>query len=568
MLQNLSIRDFAIVPRQELEFSPGFTAITGETGAGKSLVVDALGLLSGKRADTDLIRQGTEKAELTGEFALTQDHPALEWLHEAEMADDTNCLLRRVISRSGRSRAWINGTPVTLNQLQELGALLVEIHGQNEHIRLNQATERYRLLDSGGDYDALLENVNVCYGQWHGAQSELERLRETSVLDPGEMDLLRHQLEELDGAALPAGDVTALEAEHKRLTRGNEFMAALEFAERALADADGDGSAQGLVEQLNRVTSTLEPFADADPRIAEAVDLLREASINCEEARQGVQRVGADVDLSPERLEAVEGQLSQLHELARKHRVGMEDLERARDALAERIEASASLETRLAACEEAVAKTLAEYRAAAKSLHDARSERAAVVANAVTEAMQSLAMEGGRFLVEVDHEPEAEPTSRGSDRISLRVSATPGVSPGPLRKIASGGELSRICLAIKVAHHRLRDRAGPDPSLTPVQIYDEVDAGVGGDAANAVGRLLRAIATEAQALCVTHLAQVAARAHHQIKIEKQSANDEVSVNATPLAAVAREEEIARMLSGKVSDSSLAHARELIENSAA
>jgi len=569
MLQNLSIRDFAIVPRQELEFSTGFTAITGETGAGKSLIVDALCLLSGKRADTDLIRQGADKAELTGEFTLDATHPAIEWLQASELDDENGCLLRRVISSGGRSRAWINGTPVTLNQLQELGALLVEIHGQNEHIRLNQAAERFRLLDGGGGYPEALVTVAERHTAWQAAQSELDRLRLASPLDPGELELLNYLLKELQTFALPAQEVCELEAEHKRLTRGSEFMAALELAGRVLADDPDGAESSGIVERINRVIAELEPVSDTDPRIGEVVRMLQEASINCEEARQAVERVGSDVDLSPERLEAVESQLSQLHELARKHQVGMGDLEQARDALAERIEVSVSLESRIADCEKVVTQSLAEYRKAAKTLHGARASRAAALGEAVTQAMQDLAMEGGELRVEVDHQAEGEPTQRGSDRIALLVSANAGVAPGPLRKVASGGELSRISLAIKVAHYRLRGGVGRNKGVTdavaPVQIFDEVDAGIGGEAANAVGRQLRAVADEAQTLCVTHLAQVAARAHHQIKIEKRSGKDEVSVNATPLAAVAREEEIARMLSGKVSDNSLAHARELIAN---
>jgi DNA repair protein RecN (Recombination protein N) len=246
----------------------------------------------------------------------------------------------------------------------------------------------------------------------------------------------------------------------------------------------------------------------------------------------------------------------------------MEDLQRARDELAERIETSASLESRIKSCEAQVAESLAAYRKAARELHQDRVHGALALAEAVTEAMQSLAMEGGIFDIDIEHLPDGEPSARGSDRITLVVSATPGVPPGPLRKVASGGELSRICLAIKVAQHRLLAAVRQESDASPLQVFDEVDAGVGGDAANAVGRLLRAIADGAQTLCVTHLAQVAARAHHQIKIEKLSSKDELVVNATPLASVAREEEIARMLSGKVSDNSLAHARELIENSAA
>ncbi|MDX1555054.1 MAG: DNA repair protein RecN, partial [Xanthomonadales bacterium] len=328
-----------------------------------------------------------------------------------------------------------------------------------------------------------------------------------------------------------------------------------------------EAESSSVVDRINRVISTLEPLADADPRLAEIVRMLREAAINCEESRQAVERLSADIDLSPERLDAVERQLGQLHDLARKHRVPMEELQQAREALAARIEESASLETRIDACTKTLANALDDYRAAALSLNRARCKRARVLGRAVTETMQDLAMEGGEFRIDIEHQPETEPTRRGSDTVALRVSATPGVSPGPLRKVASGGELSRISLAIRVAHHALAGEGGT-ATVAPVQVFDEVDAGVGGDAANAVGRLLRAVAQQSQSLCVTHLAQVAARAHQQIKIEKRSRDDEVTVEAIALGDPAREEEIARMLSGRVSDHSLAHARELIENSAA
>ncbi len=565
MLQHLSIRDFAIVPRQDLDLEAGFTVITGETGAGKSLIVDALSLLSGRRADTDLIREGADKAELSGEFILGEQHPAAEWLREAEMDDEQSCLLRRVISSSGRSRAWINGTPVTLNQLQELGALLVEIHGQNEHIRLSQPEERFHLLDHGGGYDDALGAVSAAYARWHACDAELERLRGASALDAGELELLQHQLKELEQVALPAEAVHALETEQKRLAGGSELMSALEFAGRALSDSSDD-DVPAIAEQLYRVVATLEPLEETDPRIGEALAMVRESAINCEEARKVVERVGSDIDLSPERLRDVESQLGALYDLSRKHRCAIDELETARDALADRIEQSSSLESRIARLEKDLAQALADYTEAESSLHKARAKRAAALGKAVTQQMQGLAMEGGQFRIDLEPLADTRPTPRGRVRIALLVSANAGVSPGPLRKVASGGELSRISLAIKVANRELREQAGRnDP---PVQIFDEVDAGVGGDTANAVGSLLRAIAGDAQTLCVTHLAQVAARAHHQVKIEKSTEGKQLSVSATVLENVAREEEIARMLSGKVSDSSLAHARELIKDSAA
>ena len=564
MLQNISIRDFAIVPREELEFADGFTVITGETGAGKSLIVDALGLLSGRRADTDLIRQGSEKAELSAEFEILESHPAHEWLCQAEMENDSSCLIRRVISRSGRSRAWINGTPVTLNQLQDLGSLLVEIHGQNEHIRLNNTDERFSLLDGGGNYASELERVSEDYIAWHSARSELERLRQTAVLDPAEIELLTHQLSELESAALPPEAVTELEKEHRRLSRGHEYSEALECSEQVLSG----GTGVGVTAQLHQVITSLSDISDGDSRITEARDMLREAAINCEEAQQNIQKIISDVDLSPERLSEVERQLSQLHDLARKHRVALEDLLQAREDLAERIETSRSLELKLAECETAEQEALRAYHESSRALSLKRGKRAATLDEAITGVMQDLSMEGGSFKTQVVHDPEGEPGVRGSDRITLLVSGTPGVEPGPLGKVASGGELSRISLAIKVANFRMRNDAKRTADSVPIQIFDEVDAGVGGDTANSVGQMLRDIGGGAQTLCVTHLAQVAAGAHHQVKIEKSSAKDEISVNAIRLEPVAREEEIARMLSGKVSENSLAHARELIENSAA
>lgn len=568
MLQTISIRDFAIVPRQDLEFEPGFTVITGETGAGKSLIVDALGLLGGDRADTDQIREGADKAELAAEFRLHDGHPAFDWLAANEMDDGDTCLLRRVISRSGRSRAWINGTPVTLNQLQELGESLIEIHGQHQHLLLNHAPERYRLLDSGGDHGEELSGVREAFAAWQALDSEYSRLEQASPLDAGEIELLRHQLRELEAVALPAEEVLELEAEHKRLTRGSELSAALEFAGTSLAEQNAAESF-GVVEGLHRILAALEPIADADPRITGAVQMLGEAAINCEEARQDLSRAQADMDLSPERLAAVERQLGDLHDAARKHRVAIDALLQARDALADRIETATSLETRLEGCRRERERALASFRREALRLHQARCARAETLSEAVTEAMQELAMAGGRFMFSVEHDPQAAPSARGSDRLSLLVSANPGIQPAPLRKVASGGELSRISLAIKVAAGRLR-KQGPDApgSGGRTQVFDEVDAGIGGDAANAVGRMLRDISGGGQTVCVTHLAQVAARAHHQIKVEKRSGKDRVQIDASPLAAVAREEEIARMLSGTVSENSLAHARELIKNAAA
>jgi DNA repair protein RecN (Recombination protein N) len=561
MLRMLQIRDFAIVPALELEFESGFTAITGETGAGKSIIVDALGLLAGNRADTGAIRNEEDKAELSAEFELTDSHPASAWLKSAELEEDDLCIVRRVISRSGRSRAWINGRAVTLNQMQELGGLLIEIHGQNEHMKLTRPAEQFRLLDSTGAFDTELASLAKSFGQWQALNEEHDRLTAQSPLDAGELDLLRYQLEELKSDALPADAVAGLELEHSKLSRGSEFADAASQAAQML-----NSSEDGLAISLTRIVQLLEPLAGVDPQVGEAVKMLREAGINIDEAANVVENCRSTLDLSPERLNQLERQLTRLHDLARKHQVGMDDLEDVQQRLENRLESAAHAGERLKKIEEELQKALKSYNVSAMKLHKVRTREADRLSVEVSEQMQLLSMEGGQFVIKVNIDNDARPSARGRDKLELLVSANPGTAPGPLAKVASGGELSRISLALKVS------AAARDSDAT--QIFDEVDAGIGGDTANAVGRMLGALTDSkestdstkprsGQVLCVTHLAQVAACAGQQIKVAKENSVKGAAINTNVLATGARVEEIARMLSGLVSESSLKHARELI-----
>ena len=554
MLNFLQIRNFAIVDSLDLEFSGGFTAITGETGAGKSILVDALGLLKGNRADTKAIRAGAGKAELSAEFHLKKDSSALVWLKQAELDDGSGCLLRRLISENGRSRAWVNGTAVTLQQLAELGDLLIEIHGQNEHIRLVRSKEQFRLLDDYGAHDQKLSTVASAYQDWKKLELEKQLLLDESPLDAGDAELLQYQLSELDGALLPPGELQTLETEHRRLAHGSEIMKALEFA---LASLDSDKT--GISDTLNSVIDQLKEHVSLDPVINEAQKLLSEAAINCDEARNSIQSAMSGMDLSPERLVEVENKLSIQHDLARKHRVEPEDLGQVLIKLNERLERAGSLDKRLAAIDSKLDEALQIYRHKAQALHKARHSRATLLAKTVSHLMQELGMEGGRFEFEVQYDASAKPGSGGNDRLELRVSANPGMPPGPLRKVASGGELSRISLAIKVAC-----KSG-DPAQT--QVFDEVDAGIGGDTANAVGALLKSLSVNGQALCVTHLAQVAVCADYQFQVNKASTDQETRVETCLLAETERIDEIARMLGGHLSDQSRAHATELLATAA-
>lgn len=554
MLSFLQIRDFTIVEALDLEFTGGFTAITGETGAGKSILVEALGLLIGNRAETSAIRSGAARAELSAEFELEKNSPAVGWLCEADLDNGNSCLLRRVIGANGRSRAWINGTAVTLQQLAELGDLLVEVHGQNEHIRLVRRDEQFRLLDGSGAHGPALDAVRSSFRRWDELEQQRQSLLAESPLDAGDAEFLQHQLQELESALLPAAEFQELESEHRRLAKGGEIVAALDFAQNSL-----DSERTGINPQLHAAQEQLREHASLDRDIVEALELLGEAAINCQEALNSIVSALARLDLSPERLLRVEQQLRGQYDLARKHRVEPEQLADVLRKLQDRLERAGTLEQRLQEIELELDAALLEYRQAAQVLYEARLSRASSLSAEVTALMQELGMEGGTFEFEILHEPESAPSAGGNDRLELYVMANPGTSRGPLRKVASGGELSRISLAIRVA------AKAHEPAHT--QIFDEVDAGIGGDTAHAVGALLRSLSTGEQALCVTHLAQVAVCADQQIQVQKAAEGGLTRVQTTLLGDSERVDEIARMLGGQLSEQSRAHATELLATAA-
>jgi len=550
MLNYLQIRNYAIVDSLDLEFSGGFTCVTGETGAGKSIMVDALGLLCGKRAETSAIRSGAGKAELIAEFEVASGSPAADWLNHAELGNSSTCLLRRIITDNGRSRAWINGKTVTLQQLDALGERLIEVHGQNEHMLLLRKDEQFRLLDAGMEYTTELESVACCHQAWLTLSQQKQALINETPLDAGDMDLMRYQIQELEDHIIPADRFSALEAEHRLLAHGGEIAQALSDTLLALeADKTGAGPV------IHNAVARLGGHAELDCQIASAVDLLREAAINCDEARTSIQSALTRMDQSPEKLSELERQLGIQHDLARKHRVEPENLQTVLDQMIGRYERAGSLEERLSRLDAQVSEALNNYHKAAELLSERRKVRARELSAAVTSLMQELGMQGGVFEFDVQPDPSANPSARGCDQLELRVSANAGVPPGPLRKVASGGELSRISLAIKVA-----SKSG---AAAPTQIFDEVDAGIGGDTANAVGALLKSLSADGQALCVTHLAQVAACADQQLQVQKRSEADGTQVETNLLDEKQRIDEIARMLGGRLSEQSRAHASELL-----
>ena len=555
MLTNLNIRNFAIVPELDLDFREGFTAITGETGAGKSILVDALGLLLGDRSDSAWVSPGAERAELAAEFSIENNEAASRWLRESELSADDHCLLRRTINSNGRSRAFINGSSVTVAQIQNLGDLLVEIHGQNEHLRLTKHLEQFRLLDGSGDYSKEMESVQSAWADWKQVIDELDALQADTSVSTSDLEFLNFQLDELLQNELSVDAVNQLQTEHDRLAAGDALQetltAAIELLEPENAPA-GSGVNAGLVSSLGK----LKVFIPLDQDISDACQMLQEASVNCGEAIASLRAARDRVNLSPARFEEVASQLGQLNDLARKHRVRMDGLEEVRDKLSLRIERASSAGQRRNELTKLLASHLDAYRLAASRLHDCRIQHALELSGNVLELMSELGMAGGIFELAVSHTPDGTPSERGDDNLQINISANPGSAPGPLNKIASGGELSRISLAIKVA------AVGESEAVT--QVFDEVDAGIGGDTANSVGRLLKRLSLKGQALCVTHLAQVAVCATHQLQVIKESGKASTLVDTSLLDNNSRIDEIARMLSGRISDQSRAHAVELLE----
>lgn len=551
MLRHLNIDNFAIIEALELEFDIGFTAITGETGAGKSILVDALGLLSGARADKDWVRSGAKRAELSAEFDCTGSPDIYDWLSGQELDDGGGCLIRRTLSADGGSRAYINGKPVALGQLQTLGSRLLEIHGQHGHHALLQGGEQLRLLDAWGGHQTTLSAVEAEFDRWAVIRQQLDDLSELPAADRQFLELLQYQIDELQQQALSSEAFLELEQDHRRLSHAGELMAALN---RALAALEADEPNAGSL--LTGARQEIDPLTRLDPGLADASEMLQVALVNVEEARAALIQSRDRVGLDPGRLEKLEHKLGQLHDLARKHRVQPDQLAEHADALLERLLQLTHADKLRAGLETDLATAKSRYLEAAVEVSELRRRSAIKLGVEVSAVLESLAMQKAGFTVVIVFDANAAPRRSGLDRCEYMLSTNPGQAARPLKKIASGGELSRISLAIKavtaVGHH------------VETQIFDEVDAGIGGETANSVGALLARLAPRGQALCVTHLAQVAACANQQLYVSKQPQADATRVTVNKLGANQRVEEIARMLSGEQSEQSLAHARQLLD----
>lgn len=551
MLKRLTLRDFAVAASAELEFGPGLTVISGETGAGKSLLVDALGFLSGMRADSGMVRHGAERAELHAEFAVDDSHVAATWLREQEFDDDGACQLRRTLRADGGSRAWINGRPATLSQLGELAALLVEIHGQHEHQALLSKASQLALLDAFGNHEAALDKVGDAARHWGGLLAERERLSNTGDVSE-RIDWLGHQLVELEREALEPAAFDDLVASHRRHAHAAGLI---EACDAALSRLGGD-DAPSLPRQLQQVRNDLARGQAHEPRLGEVDAMLDAAAIQLDEATLVLQRIRDDLDVDPARFDELDRRLARLHELARKHRVVPEALVERRDAFAAELTALHDAGTRLASLDGDIASATEVWREAAGKLGKARAKAATALSKATSALLGELGMGGGRFEVAIETSGVERPDPQGAERVEFLVSANAGQPPRPLRKVASGGELSRISLAIEVAALGL--------DAVPTMVFDEVDSGIGGAVADIVGRKLRALGASRQVLCVTHLPQVAAQGHAHYRVSKSATGGTTRSEVSLLDAREREQELARMIGGvEVSREALAAAGKLL-----
>ena len=548
MLRHLIIRDFVIVDRLELEFSTGFGALTGETGAGKSILIDALALALGERADAGVIRSGCDKAEVAATFDVASLPEVAVWLKDNDLEGDDELLLRRVVDAGGRSRAYINGSPATAQQLREVGEWLVDIHGQHAHQSLLRSDAQRNLLDAHAGLSGLVREVGAAFRGWRELEQTLRAASEGAEALQREREQLEWQVRELDTLAFTVDEWAALDLEHRRLGHAASLIEGAQFAIGLLSDDDG-----ACERQIDSVATRLSSLAEYDPALEEVSGLVASVQAELSEAVSTLRRYADRADLDPARLAEVERRMDAVMAAARKCRVQPQELPGLLLTWRERL-AALQASADLAALEKRVAAAHRAFMAQAEELSKGRRQAADAMAQAVSQVMRQLALSSGRF--EVALLPVANGAVYGLEQVEFRIAGLAGNEAKPLAKVASGGELSRISLAIQV----LTSRSASVPTL----IFDEVDVGIGGGVAEIVGRLLNELGSERQVLCVTHLPQVAAQANWQWQVSKTS-RDGLTLSAIhALDEAGRIREIARMLGGvEITDITLQHARELL-----
>ena len=555
MLTQLTINNFAIVRQLEIELAKGMSVITGETGAGKSIAIDALGLCLGQRIETSMVREGQERAEICASFFIEPTNPAYQWLQEQELQDSDNpsdCILRRVINADGRSKAFINSTPVSASQLKEIGQYLIHINGQHASQLLLKNDYQLQLVDTFAHHNDLLAQMREDYRAWKNLQTQVKNFQQKVAENEAKKQLLQYQVEELDEFALRPNEYLELEEDQRRLSNSEQLTQLSQSALQLLSENE----TVSIDSMLYRATQYIDELSELDPRYVSVQTMLNDALIQVQEATSEVQHLASHIEQDPMLLQEIEQRLGQALQLARKHNVKPEELvewhQKLKAELTALLDFSES-EERLILEEKAAFEKMQHT---AKQLHESRCQAAGKLAQQVTHSIKGLAMENAEFFIEVNSDL-TKVTANGADNIVFTLRSNLGQQAQPLAKVASGGELSRISLAIQVLTS--------DQSAIPTLIFDEVDVGISGKTASVVGKLLRQLGDKCQVLCVTHLPQVACHGHHQFNVEKFTVDDKTETKMTALSQEERVPALARLLGGsEITDLALANAQEMLD----
>ncbi len=551
MLAHLSVNNFAIVKSLQLELLKGMTTITGETGAGKSIAIDALGLCLGGRSEASMVRQGEDKTEVSAAFHLENNLHATRWLEDNDLLDGHECILRRTITKEGRSRAFINGSPVPLSQLKSLGQLLINIHGQHAHHQLMKSDHQLAMLDQYAGHHGLLKSTRNAYQKWRQADNHLKTLRENSQQNQAQKQLLEYQIKEFDELAIAEDEFSELEQEHKRLSNSGELARNCQQAIELIYEND-DVNALALLQSANH---TILQLAEMDEKLTELPNMLAEAIIQIEETNNELRNYLDTIDVDPARMAYVEERFSKVMSMARKHQVLPESLYQHHQDLLTQIEALDCSDEKLDELAQEVEKEYHAFLAVAEKLHKSRVRYGKELNKLITDSMHELSMEKAVFSIEISNQG-THPSPLGLDSVCFMVSTNPGQPIQPIAKVASGGELSRISLAIQVITAQKVD--------TPSLIFDEVDVGISGPTAAVVGKMLRTLGESTQVMCVTHLPQVAGCGHQQMFVAKNTKAGQTETKMTLLSNDQRVSELARLLGGsQITESTLANAKELL-----
>jgi DNA repair protein RecN (Recombination protein N) len=553
MLSLIRVKNYAVIDEIEVEFGGGLNVMTGETGAGKSILVDALGLALGDRADASTVRRDAERAEISVSFDVPTQHEALRWLAERGLDDDTACTLRRLVGSDGRSRAFINGQPVNLQDLKTLGGLLVDIHGQHAHQSLLDTGNQRALLDADDELAPIARSVAEQFASWHALVEQLENRRSSSAQRQSEIELMRFQVAELEALALEAGEPERLRGERERLANTDRLLSGASAALDALAENEA-ASAYAAVVLARR---EIDKLAEVDAELRAPAAALATIEIELREVETTLQHYRDRVEADPTRLAWLDDRLARVRTLARRHAASEDDLPRVLTALRERLAELDGTGEPLETLETRTGEARAQFVAAARRLSGLRAKHAATLSRAVTGLLVELGMPHGEFRVELEEKPIERADATGLERVEFQVKLNPGLPFGSLAKVASGGELSRISLAVEVA------RSGASP--VTAFVFDEVDAGIGGRVADIVGRKLRELSTTRQVLCVTHLPQVASHGEAHYCVVKHTDGKVSRTEVRPLTSKERVDELSRMLGGvEVTARTRAHAAEMID----